>query len=84
MQQVGVIAEQVIDQPGGACMAGQRAQQVPRGVLPPAQPAKRDERQRERPFVIGPWHDVRSCAQQCVVQCLVEQLVHRGAARAVA
>ena len=36
MQQVGIIAEQVVDQPGGMGMAGQRAQQVIRGVLPSA------------------------------------------------
>ena len=34
VQQVGIVAEQVIDQPGGGGVAGQRAQQVLRSILP--------------------------------------------------
>ena len=39
VQQVGVVAQQVVDQPSRGRVAGQRAQQVIRGVLPPAPPA---------------------------------------------
>ena len=58
VQQVGVIAEQVIDQPGGMGVAGQRAQQVIRGVLPLVFSAVADERQRERPLVVRPRDDI--------------------------
>ena len=75
MQQVGVVAEEVIDQPAGGGVAGQRAQQVLRGILPPAPSAMPGERQRERPLVIGSGHDIGPPAQQGVVQRLVEQPV---------
>jgi hypothetical protein len=42
VQQVVIVAEQVIGQADRGCMAGQRAQQVIRGIVPAALPAVLD------------------------------------------
>ena len=51
MQQVCVVGEQVIDQPGSLGMAGQGAQQVTGGLLPFAQLAESHERSRQRSLI---------------------------------
>ena len=77
MQQVRVIGEQIIDQPGSLRVARQGAQQVIGSPLPFAQPAERHERSRQRPLIIRPRGDISSRVQQGVVERLVEQPVHR-------
>ena len=58
VQQVRVVGEQVIDQPGRLRVAGQRAQQVIRGVLPLLSRPCVSERSGERSLVIGPRGDI--------------------------
>ena len=77
VQQVRVVGEQVIDQPGSLRVAGQGAQQVAGGALPLAQLAERHERSRQRPLIIRPRGDIGPGVQQGVVERLVEQPVHR-------
>ncbi len=75
MQQVSVVGEQVIDQPGSLGVAGKRAQQVTGDPLPIAEPPAPDERSRKRPLVIRLRGDVGPRVQQGVVERLVEQPV---------
>jgi hypothetical protein len=82
VQQVSIVAEQVIDQSGGGGVSRQRPQQVIRGILPIAELAILHERLRDRSLVFGLRHGIGPRVQQRVVQRLMEQAVH-GDARAV-
>jgi hypothetical protein len=73
MKQIGIITEQVIDQPAGLRVTRQRAQQVLQCILPARFPATRDERSRNCALIGRAWDGVLPGAQEGVVESLVEE-----------
>ena len=67
MQQVGIVGEQVIDEPCSLHVTWQGAQQVLRNPLPLTQPTTGHECPSQRPLIVLPHGDVSSRAQQGVI-----------------
>jgi hypothetical protein len=75
VQQVTVVAEQVVDLASGSGVTGQCSQQVVRRGLPPTVLALGEERPGDRPFVVSRGGKVCAVTQQGVAERLVEQPV---------